>query len=122
MAKKKLPGHYCWICGERKSNESFSGKGHAKHICKECDALPLERKNELQALDRLANVAMKYPRTRQDWDLLEKYAKNNKYPEARDFARALLGQDKPEAISEGNEDYIPMEDVDLLPFSDLDDE
>jgi hypothetical protein len=122
MAKKKLPGHYCWICGERKSNESFSGKGHAKHVCKECDALPLERKNELQALDRLANVAMKYPRTRQDWDLLEKYAKNNKYPEARDFACALLGQDKPEAISEGSEDYIPMEDVDLLPFSDLDDE
>lgn len=121
MAKKKLPGHYCRICGERKSNENFSGKGHSKHICKECDALPQERKNELQALNRLANAAMKYPRTRQDLDLLEKYAKSNKYPEARDFARSLLGWDKLKAISNENEDYIPIEDVDLLPFSDLDD-
>lgn len=36
MAKKKHRGHYCKICGEYKSNESFSGKGHAQHICKEC--------------------------------------------------------------------------------------
>lgn len=33
---KKHKGHYCKICGEYKSNESFSGKGHAKHICKKC--------------------------------------------------------------------------------------
>ena len=35
MAKKHR-GHYCKICGEYKSNESFSGKGHAQHICKKC--------------------------------------------------------------------------------------
>lgn len=33
---KKHKGHYCKICGEYKPNESFSGKGHAQHICKEC--------------------------------------------------------------------------------------
>lgn len=33
---KMHKGHYCKICGEYKSNESFSGKGHAQHICKEC--------------------------------------------------------------------------------------
>ena len=33
---KTHKGHYCKICGEYKSNESFSGKGHAQHICKEC--------------------------------------------------------------------------------------
>ena len=33
---KKHKGHYCKICGEYKSNESFSGKGHAQHICKKC--------------------------------------------------------------------------------------
>ena len=32
---KKHKGHYCKICDEYKSNESFSGKGHAQHICKE---------------------------------------------------------------------------------------
>lgn len=34
--KKKQQGHYCRICGERKANEKFSGKGHAQHICKTC--------------------------------------------------------------------------------------
>ena len=38
MAKKR--GHYCKVCGEYKSNESFSGRGHAAHICKKCAALP----------------------------------------------------------------------------------
>ena len=33
---KRKSGHYCKICSEYKSNESFSGKGHAKHICKRC--------------------------------------------------------------------------------------
>lgn len=32
----KHKGYCCKICGEYKSNESFSGKGHAQHICKEC--------------------------------------------------------------------------------------
>ena len=36
MAKKKQQGHYCKICGERKANEKFSGKGHSLHICKAC--------------------------------------------------------------------------------------
>lgn len=34
--KKKQQGHYCRICGEYKANEKFSGKGHARHICKIC--------------------------------------------------------------------------------------
>ncbi len=33
---KKLPGHYCGVCGRRRANEKFSGKGHAAHICKDC--------------------------------------------------------------------------------------
>ena len=33
---KKKQGHYCRICGQRKANEKFSGRGHAAHICKAC--------------------------------------------------------------------------------------
>ena len=44
---KKHKGHYCKICGEYKSNESFSGKGHAQHICKECMG---EKKKEKERL------------------------------------------------------------------------
>lgn len=37
MGKKKPPGHYCRICGRRRANEKFSGRGHARHICKDCE-------------------------------------------------------------------------------------
>jgi len=35
-------GHYCWVCGRCRANEKFSGKGHARHICKDCARLPRE--------------------------------------------------------------------------------
>lgn len=34
--KKKHHGHYCKICGCCLPNEKFTGKGHARHICKSC--------------------------------------------------------------------------------------
>jgi ribosome-binding protein aMBF1 (putative translation factor) len=91
MAKKRRQGHYCKICGEHKANEKFSGKGHSMHVCRECASLPQERKNELQYINRIERIAEKYPRSREDWNLLEKYAKNKKYPEAGEFARMILG-------------------------------
>ncbi len=36
-------GHYCRICGRMRPNEEFSGKGHARHICKQCSRLPREQ-------------------------------------------------------------------------------
>lgn len=53
---KKIQGHYCRICGERKANEKFSGKGHAAHICKECAKLPQEKRNELQTITKIENL------------------------------------------------------------------
>jgi hypothetical protein len=90
MPKEKQQGHYCKICGEVKANEKFSGKGHAAHICKECERLPVERKNELQYINRIGRIAEKYPRSREDWELLNKYALNKRYPEAAEFARMVL--------------------------------
>src|SRR5699024_8404224 len=29
-------GHFCYVCGENRHNEKFSGKGRKKHLCKEC--------------------------------------------------------------------------------------
>ena len=42
--KHKHQGHYCKMCGEYKSNESFSGKGHRLHICKKCISAKKEKK------------------------------------------------------------------------------
>jgi len=123
MAKKKRQGHYCYVCGEHKANEKFSGRGHARHICKECDALPQEKKNELQYIARIDRIAGKYPRSKADWELLRKYANNTKYPEAREFARFVLGWDSADGSTGDNgEDMQWNEDIDVLPFTDMDDE
>ncbi|GAB6122459.1 hypothetical protein [Dysgonomonas termitidis] len=135
MAKKKPPGHYCRICGCRKPNEKFSGKGHAGHICKECYSLPQEKKNELQYINRIDRIAEKYPRSREDWEYLEKCAKNKKYPEAAEFAQMILGMSGRgvnEPIEKGCEndgDIYDYADIDNLPvfsekkkFAGLDDD
>ena len=46
-------GHWCRICGATKSNESFSGKGHKNHICKECSRKP---KEEIEKIDHLEEI------------------------------------------------------------------
>ena len=40
-------GHYCKICRCQKSNESFSGKGHKNHVCKECTCIPKEERESI---------------------------------------------------------------------------
>lgn len=47
--RQKQNGHFCYVCGEHKANEKFSGRGHANHICKKCHALPAATRNEMIA-------------------------------------------------------------------------
>ena len=60
MAQRKPQGHYCKICRERKSNESFRGKGHAAHICKACSRLSSQQQAEQMTLNRLSELPMRY--------------------------------------------------------------
>lgn len=62
MAQKnnKPHGHYCYVCGEHKANEKFSGRGHANHICKKCHALPAEKRNEMIAVRKIDNMSVRY--------------------------------------------------------------
>ena len=54
--KKRRNGHYCKVCSEYKSNESFSGKGHANHICKRCSKKsPVEQAADM-TLSKLYNM------------------------------------------------------------------
>ncbi len=68
--------HNCKICGEYKSNEKFSGKGHAQHICKECAKLPQEEKNERLAMNRLISLPFRLSREQRKW--LEKMLKDKR--------------------------------------------
>ncbi len=41
MSRKKkrevsVAGHYCWACDRRRANEKFSGRGYARHLCRDC--------------------------------------------------------------------------------------
>lgn len=56
--KKKRHGHYCWSCDRYKANERFSGKGHARHLCRECAKLggaELTYRQDLRNIDRSLN-------------------------------------------------------------------
>lgn len=48
--KQKQHGHWCWCCGRILPNEKFSGKGHARRLCKECAKLGSEELAYRQAL------------------------------------------------------------------------
>lgn len=50
MAKRHVSGHWCACCGRVLANERFSGKGHARHICKACSKLDGSEKEYRQAL------------------------------------------------------------------------
>ena len=44
----------CRICGRRRPHEKFSGKGHATHVCKDCQRMPAEKRHHLEALDEIS--------------------------------------------------------------------
>jgi len=52
---KKRRGHSCRICGARKPNEAFSGKGHRTHVCKACSRRPKEEREEIEQGDEIFN-------------------------------------------------------------------
>jgi hypothetical protein len=55
MAKKRprRQGHFCRICHSRRSNESFSGKGHRTHVCKACARLPKDKRKAIEDTDEI---------------------------------------------------------------------
>ncbi|MDR1357359.1 MAG: hypothetical protein LBJ58_06795 [Tannerellaceae bacterium] len=126
--KKKRQGHYCHVCGEHKANEKFSGKGHAAHICKACSALPLERRNELQRINRIVGIDLKsfFHIPKDKIGLLRKYVNDKRYPEAALYAKDILerfdGRNKPQdedeeywddSLPEADDSYIPLYDRDI---------
>ncbi len=92
MAKKH--GHYCKVCGEYKSNESFSGKGHNAHICKKCAALsPPERSAEM-TMTRLLNLPYRLSSEQRAW---LKGLQQDKRPEIAETAKAVYAERFPYA-------------------------
>ena len=87
--KKKGEGHFCWVCGQHKAHEKFSGKGHANHMCKQCHGLPVTERNKMVAVRKAENMAHRYLNEQEIKWLRKKM--NDPRQEVRDAARVAHG-------------------------------
>lgn len=94
MVQKKH-GHYCKACGMLKSNESFSGKGHAAHICKACVKLPPEEQSMQMTMSKLENMAFRRLNA-SDYDWLRRRMKDRR-PEVAELAKGIYAVHHPNA-------------------------
>lgn len=120
--KKKNQGHYCRICGEYLPNERFTGKGHVQHICKTCQALPQDVQADMIRCNEVEAIASKYPMSRQDWDLLEKYAQRYKDKESGKLAQKMLGMKRAYPDMYEVDSLLESYERDDVPFSELEDD
>ncbi len=122
MAKKKQQGHYCRVCGEYKANEKFSGKGHARHICKKCQSLPKDVQADMIRCNEVERAAFKFPMNRQDWELLEKYAKKYKDKESGQLAQDMLDMKRGCPDVDDDDECIGNYETEEIPFSELEED
>lgn len=115
--KKKRSGHYCRICGEYKANEKFTGKGHARHICKECQSLPDEVKADMVRCNDVMRLFGKYPFSKKDWELLEKYSKRYADKESGQLAQSILDDRRMSKEDEIEDPYEIMSEP--VPYREL---
>lgn len=112
MAQRKPQGHYCKICGERKSNESFSGKGHAAHICKTCSRLSPQQQAEQMTLNRLSELPMRYLSNSEI-----KWLKNrtdDHRPAVRELAREIYAEQFPHAVRNQRKQQLSIKVLELM--------
>src|SRR5262245_18811641 len=92
--RKRYRGRYCWCCDRIRANERFSGKGHARHLCRDCARLGKEELAFRQALRNLERCL--------DWDgmMRRKQRKQvdsvlqHENPRVRAAAQVILDQDE----------------------------
>ena len=117
MARRKPHGHYCKICGERKSNESFSGKGHTAHICKICSRLSPQQQAEQMTLNRLSELPVRYLSNSE-----VKWLKNrtsDHRPTVRELAREVYAERIPYAARNQRKQQLSIKVLELAVDSDV---
>jgi hypothetical protein len=90
------PGHFCWACCCRRPNEKFSGRGRARHLCRECSKLgadELAHRQALRNLDRCMSWEGIIPRKRRK--SFEQFL-DHKDPRIRARAEEMLEEDRAE--------------------------
>ena len=93
MSRKRRRGHYCWSCDRMRANEKFSGRGHARHLCKDCARLGKEElayRQAIRTLERLVTWEGFIPRTKRQ--RFRKYLEHED-DRVRDYARRIEVED-----------------------------
>ena len=100
MSRKKRrrtqPGHICWACGRWRANERFFGRGHARHVCRDCSKLgadELAYQQALRNLERCMTWEGIIPRKRRK--SFEQFL-DHKDPRIRARAEEMLEEDRAE--------------------------
>lgn len=88
MSRNRL--YHCIVCNTEKSRKKFDAAGRGRHICKDCYALPKEVRSEALRVDKLHWLIPKYPKSRDDWALIEQYASHHKDKESGQIALQYL--------------------------------
>lgn len=117
MSKKH--GHYCKVCGEYKSNESFSGSGHAAHICKKCAALPAAQRSENMILTKLWNLPWQLSTQQRDW---LKGLQNDSRPEVASTAKELYAERFPYAARNARKKQLHILHMEFTVYGEVIDE
>jgi hypothetical protein len=97
MMSRKKSGHFCWCCGRSRPNERFSGRNHARHLCRDCARLPAEELQYRQAerdIERLLHDGVRIPRRKRP-----QFDRFLAHPNARvrELARRILAESEREA-------------------------
>ena len=82
-------GHYCWVCERYRPNERFSGGGHARHICRECQRRPAAEIEQIRLIDHLNGFLRQTVISSKNIDLLVKLC-NDLRPEIQCRAEVML--------------------------------
>jgi len=64
-------GHFCRICGRKRPNERFSGKGHRSHVCKDCARLPKAERERIEQLDEMEGFLRQHSISQRNIERLE---------------------------------------------------
>jgi hypothetical protein len=76
-------GHYCRICGRKRPNEQFSGKGHRIHVCKHCQRLPRSQRRAIEDRDDIFGFLQQSHISKKNLARLEQLAKSEELRVAR---------------------------------------
>jgi hypothetical protein len=81
--------YHCRICGRSRRSEKFSGRGRRNHVCKDCQRLPHDQRDQIERMDELCGFLDQSNISRKNIARLEILAQHTS-SEVKDLALLVL--------------------------------